>query len=308
MTESDADIFFQIDFPALLTCVLCAFSCSLVGGFLYLRGQAMMTDALSHAVLPGLTLGFILFGAISGPVMVAGALLSCFAAALLIQALIGSGKVDKGAAMAIVFTSFFALGLLLLEYGVGKRVDLDAHHALYGGLEYMYWTAPFSWETFPASLKILLAVTFITAITIYFGFRAFLSSSFDSEFASVCGFAPNLCGYVILGLAAILAVACFEAVGSILVLTFFICPPATARIFSRSTEQLLKRSVIIGVCGAILGYVLAIYVPMTLGLPYSLNAGATIAVTLGLIQGCGLMLAWGLRQNRSQGVIITDQG
>ena len=93
---------------------LCAVSCALPGCFLLLRGMSMMGDAISHAVLPGLALAFLVTHSRTSVVMFVGAALVGLMTAVFTQWLSRFGKVDRGAAMGIVFTTLFAIGLILI--------------------------------------------------------------------------------------------------------------------------------------------------------------------------------------------------
>ena len=113
------------DFHIITVGVLCAMACALPGTFLLLRRMSMMGDAISHAVLPGLAIAFLVSGSRTSWGMFFGAAVAGVLTALFTQWITKFGKVERGAAMGIVFTTLFAIGLLIIEQGAGN-VDLDA--------------------------------------------------------------------------------------------------------------------------------------------------------------------------------------
>ena len=112
MTEAD---FLAIDLPAILVAVLSATSCGLLGNFLILRRQALIGDAISHVALPGIVAGFLIAGTIATLPLMLGAMAAAVIAAGLIEIIRRAGRLESGAAMGVVFTSMFAIGIVLLE-------------------------------------------------------------------------------------------------------------------------------------------------------------------------------------------------
>jgi manganese/zinc/iron transport system permease protein len=287
----NADIFLQIDLPALLLAVLAALACALPGNFLVLRKQAMMGDALSHVVLPGLVVAFLFTGTLYPPAMMLGAAGACLLAVWLIRLFQRSSLIDSGAAMGIVFTAMFALGLLLLESRIGSRVHLDAKHALYGALELTYWPAPLSFETLPAQIKTLIILNIILLTVLLLFFKELRISSFDPEFSAVTGLKTSWIGAGLMLFVALTAVACFESVGSILVIALFVCPAATARMLCDDLRQQVVISALCAVLSALLGYMLASLLPRLLGFEHSLSAAGMIALSAGGLQLTAMLFA-----------------
>ena len=274
--------FLQIDFPALLTIIFCAISCALLGSLLLLRRESMLSDSLSHAVLPGLTGAFLLSGSIAPIYMIGGALVSCLACVTFIIIITRSANIESSAAMGVVFTSLFALGLFLLEHKIGAQIHLDAHHALYGALEMSYWPN-LTLKDLPADIPVLfIATSLIIALLILF-YTQIRTILFDTKFAQINGLKEHLFEWPFFFLVATLIVLSFNAVGAILVIALFVCPPATARLFCNNFESQLMYSAIIGISTAITGYSLASWAPLWLGFQHSLNAGGMIATISGLV-------------------------
>jgi manganese/zinc/iron transport system permease protein len=144
---TDLQSFLQIDLPAILAAVLACFSCALVGNYLVLRRLSLFGDAISHAILPGLVIAFLVSGERSGVPMLIGAVGAALVASLLIEAIGRLGRLDASAAMGVVFSILFAAGIVLLEQTRARTVHIDAEAVLYGQLEDILWLAPTSWAS-----------------------------------------------------------------------------------------------------------------------------------------------------------------
>lgn len=292
--------FLQIDLPALLVAVLSAVTCSLLGSFLVLRRQAMVGDALSHVILPGLVVAFLITGEISTWPMIIGALGSCLVAVLLMEGVRRVGGLEPGAAMGVVFTLMFAAGVVMLEQGVGTRVHLDAQHALYGALETTLWTAPTGWASLldpavwsalPRQVTALAVVALVTALLIVVFYKELRIVTFDPALATSLGMSATWISGGLLVMVAVAAVASFEAVGSILVIAMMVCPPAAARMLTDRLGVQLVLGAGLGALSGVLGYAAAAWLPLWLGAENSLSAAGMIAVVAGLVQTVAMLLA-----------------
>jgi manganese/zinc/iron transport system permease protein len=283
--------FLQIDLPALLAALLATCACALLGNFLVLRRQSLMGDAISHSVLPGIVLGFLLAGSRSTLPMFAGATLAAVAAAILVELVRRLGRLESGAAMGVVFSVFFAAGVLLIEQAAAHAIDLDAECVLYGQLEDILWLAPRGWASLldpavwadmPREVLTLAVVTLISAVVITLFYKELKLTSFDPELATTLGFPSGLFNLGLMVLVGMVAVAAFEAVGSILVIAMFICPAAAARVLTDRLARQILLSLLIAAACAIGGYVVAAFGPLWLGGDSSLAASGMIAVKTGL--------------------------
>lgn len=294
------EVFLQIDLPAILTALLIGYSCAITGSLLVLQRQVMMGDALSHVVLPGIVVGFLIAGTLSSLPIFLGALTACLIATAIISTLNRITTIEHGAIMGIVFSSMFALGIVLLEMKVGTKVHLDVKHALYGALELTYWphietfSDMFSKNGLAAmpdqlkSLGFVFICTFIFALVMFKELRLVL---FDPLYAKNSGLQVFAINTAILFFVAVTAVAAFEAVGSILVLALFVCPAATARMITDKLSTQIWMSCAFSSLAVIIGYSLAIALPELWKHQSSLNAAAMIAVTAGIIQIVAMLLA-----------------
>jgi len=291
----------SFDLPAALTAALAAVSCAILGNFLILRRESLMGDAISHAVLPGLVAAFAIAGTRATWPMFLGAAAAGFITVVLIELLRRLGRVEPGAAMGVVFSIMFALGVLLLQHAArGGQVDLDADCVLYGQLEAVFWFPPDDWpalltlETLadlPRQLVTLAVVTLLTVLFVAAFFKELRLAAFDPALATSLGFNATALHLVFMGFVAAAVVASFEAVGSILVVAMLICPAATARLLTdRLLPQILWSVAVAVLCG-LGGYILAATAPAWLGTPKALSAAGMMTVVSGVLLAGAILLA-----------------
>jgi len=284
--------FVPLSLTPLLIGIFAAVACALPGNFLVLRRQALIGDAISHVVLPGIVVAFLATGVIAAWPMMLGAAAAAVVAVILIEAIRRLGKIEPGAAMGVVFTSMFAAGVLLLEQSDTSSVHLDVEHALFGNLESLIWLDATGWSSLfdlkalrgmPVELpRIAITLVGVIIFTVIF-WRPLKLSTFDEGFARTLGIRTNVLGLGLVIVAAIAAVAAFDAVGSIIVIAMFICPPAAARLMTNRLEHQIGWSVVFAIASAVLGYVLAGYGPLWLGGRDAVSAAGMIATVSGLI-------------------------
>ncbi|MDF1856646.1 metal ABC transporter permease [Pseudooceanicola sp.] len=284
--------FVPLSLPPLLIGTLAALACALPGNFLVLRRQALIGDAISHVVLPGIVVAFLLTGRVSTWPMMLGAGGAALLAVLMIEVIRRAGKIEPGAAMGVVFTTLFAAGVLLLEQSDTSAVHLDVQHALYGNLESLIWLDALGWNSLldPVALAGLptelprMALVLVGVIGfIWLFWRPLALSTFDEGFARSLGIATGPLGLGLVVIAAMAAVAAFDAVGSIIVIAMFICPPAAARLMTNRLSLQVAWSQGFAGLAAVSGYVLAGYGPLWLGYAHAVSAAGMIATVSGLI-------------------------
>ncbi len=271
---------------------LAAMACALPGNFLVLRRQAMVGDAVAHVVLPGIVVAFLLTGRVSTWPMLLGAAGAAVLAVALIEAVRRAGRVEPGAAMGIVFTAMFATGVLVLEMSDTSGVHLDVEHALMGSLESLIWLDATGWGALldpaalaglPEELPRLAGVLAVNAILLALVWRPLVLSTFDEGHARALGLPVRALGLGLVIASALAAVAAFGAVGAILVIAMFVCPPAAARLITDRLGAQVAWSLGLAALSAVGGVVLAGYGPGWLGLPGSVSAAGMVAVMAGLI-------------------------
>lgn len=266
--------------------VLCAMACAIVGNFLVLRQMSMMGDAISHAVLPGLAMAFLLTESRAGLPMFIGAAAVGALTAVFTQWISRFGQVDRGAAMGIVFTTLFAGGLLLIAQAA-DHVDLDPGCVLYGAIELTPLDAlcTLHWgETqiqVPRAVAVLGGVFLFNLLFVLLFFKELRISSFDPELSTTLGFSAKTMHYLLMIIVAITAVASFEAVGSIIVIAMLIVPAAAAHLLTDKLGAMIAWSLAIAAFSAIAGHAAALTVPRWFGFADTSISGM-MAVTAGL--------------------------
>ena len=203
-----------IDTWIIVTGTLSAMSCALLGNYLVLRRMSMMGDAISHAVLPGLAIAFLISGSRDSLPMLVGAVGVGVLTAVLIQGINKLSGLDQGASMGVIFTSLFALGLILIRQAA-DHVDLDPGCVLYGAIELTpldVYTL-FGWEVPRAALTNGLMLLINVGFVLVF-FKELRITSFDPALATTMGISAGLMHYVLMGLVAATTIAAFESVAA----------------------------------------------------------------------------------------------
>lgn len=266
------------EWAIVLTAVLTAAACALVGTFLVLRQMALLGDAISHAVLPGIAVAFLLTGRLNSLPMLLGAGAVGLVTVALIEALYRTRRVAADSAIGVVFPALFALGVLLITTQAG-RVHLDADCVLYGEIAFV----PFNrlvWggaDLGPRALWVLGAVTLLNAALVTLCWKELKVSTFDPTLAAALGLAPGLVHYLLMGAVSVTTVAAFESVGAILVVALLIVPAATAHLLTERLGRMLALAVAAGGLAAGGGYGLARLWDASVAGCMALAAGALFA-------------------------------
>lgn len=271
------------DLPVLAAGVLASVACAIIGSFLVLRRMSLMGDAISHAVLPGIVLAFLFTDSLATWPVFAGAAVIGVVTAALTELIHRLGRVESGAAMGVVFTVLFALGVLMLERTGGRSIHLDADCVLYGAMENVLWTsAPRSWSEvftqlawsdFPRQVTTLAIVLLLNVVAIIALYKELRITAFDPDLAAAQGINPHIMHYLLMTLTAMTTVAAFEAVGSILVVAMLIVPGLCARLLSDRLAVMLWLAAGLSALAAVAGYAASARL--------NVNAAGMIGVTLG---------------------------
>ncbi len=246
------------DWWNMTTGVVCAVSCAIPGCFLLLRRLSLLGDALSHSILPGIALAFIITGSRNISFMLFGALLAAMITVFISRNIQVWGRIPEDSALGVAFTSLFALGVVLLS-GAARHVDIDPGCVLYGSLEFVSFDRiDLMGFEIPRVLVSLLVILTISIVAITTFFKELTLVSFDPTLAKTLGFLPSIISTVFLLLVSSVIVASFEAVGSILVVTMLVAPAATAHLLTDRLVPLLLFAAFQAVISAILGYLGAV--------------------------------------------------
>ncbi len=215
-------------------------TCGLIGNYLILRRMALVGDAISHSVLPGLAGAYLLSGSLTLPAMIVGAVGAGLLTTFLIEFLHTRSRIKADAAIGITFCSLFALGVVIINVFASK-VHLDAECVLYGELSYLARGAD---EVIPHQVVVMAVVAFIVAALVVLFYKELLLTSFDALLAGSQGFRPGMVHLMLMGTLSVVIVAAFESVGAILVIAMLILPGATAQLLSTRLPVCLWLSVL----------------------------------------------------------------
>ena len=247
------------DVQVVITGALAAACSAQIGVYLVLRRLAMLADALSHAVLPGIVIGFMISGSRTGPAMLTGAALAALACSASIQFLRNKAGLRNDLAIGTSFTFFFALGVILITRYAGQ-VDLDQDCVLYGELAYAP-LEPWKWGATslgPRSAWILGALFLVTYTILRLFETRWIATSFDPDYAGTIGLRTGLWHTLFMGLVALTTTLTFESVGAVLIIALLVGPPATALLLSRRLSRVFMLSLAIGVAEVCAGYGIAL--------------------------------------------------
>ncbi len=244
----------QYDFlqKALLTSVMVGIICGAIGCFIILRGMALMGDAISHAVLPGVAISYAL-----GINFFFGAVFTGVLTAMAIGFVSQNSRIKQDTSIGIMFTAAFAMGVILITV---LESSTDLYHILFGNVLAVR----------PSDMWITLAIGLVVLGSIYLFYKELLVTSFDSVMASVYGLPVRLIHYFLMALLTMVTVASLQTVGIILVVAMLITPAATAYLLTDRLSTMVFLASTIGAVSAVIG----LYFSYT----YNLASGATIVL------------------------------
>jgi manganese/zinc/iron transport system permease protein len=290
----------------IVTGSLVAITCAMIGCFLVLRKMAMLADAISHTVLLGIVGGFLITRSLEGPSLLIGAVVVGLLTALLVQVLSGKG-VQADAAIGVVFTSLFAVGVILLSVFAGN-IHLDVDHALMGEITFIPWDT-LEWngmELGPKAVWLLSFVFLVNLLIIVLFYKEFKISSFDPEMAVAIGIPVLFIHYLQMGMLSITTVASFDSVGAILVVAMLIVPASTAYLLTDKLLNMLFISAGIGVVSAISGYYMATLLNVSIAGAMATSTGILFGFTFLFSPKHGLLAKKRAQQKLSK--ISSGQG
>ena len=264
-------------------------ACGLVGNYLMLRRMALMGDAVSHSVLPGLVIAFLFTGSRGTGAMFLGALMAGLLTTVIIETIHRKTRVKQDASIGVTFTTLFAIGVVLVSV-YSSQVDLDAECVLYGEIGFI---PPLTgWAELPEPLLRMGGVAVAVAVLIVVFYKELLVSSFDAGLARSLGINTTMFHYGLMVMLSIVVVSAFEAVGSILVVAMLILPGATAGMITTRLAVVHALAVLHAALSSVLGVHLALALGCQIG-PAMVVAGAglfTLAWVFSPTQG--LLVRW----------------
>jgi manganese/zinc/iron transport system permease protein len=271
------------DDPALMivtTGALVGAAAALLGPFLILRQNAMLSDAISHSIVFGIVVVWMATGAAAGPVQILGAALTGVLTVFLTETLVASRRVKDDAAIGLVFSVLFSIGVLLLNV-YAADVHIDEHTVLLGEIGFVWLnTVDVAGYAVPRAVVWMGAMTLVNLAFVLAFWKELKLATFDPLLADAFGMMPRAMFYALLFLTSSTAVAAFDAVGAILFVAFIIAPPAAAYLLTDRLWRMVIIAVLISLASTVSGYLLAVRLDVSIG-------GMMAAMT-----GVFLILAW----------------
>lgn len=266
----------------LLTAILVAVPASLLGVFLMMRRMVMVGDAISHAVLPGIVVAYIVTESRDSFPMLVGAAVMGVVTTLFIDFLNRRIRIQQDAAIGTAFTFLFAVGVLLIAFFAGHNTDLDQDCVLYGDLETTFLDQRI-WGNYlvgTGAMLQMIPLNVIVLLTVLLAFRPLAIWSFNPDFGRILGIKIGRLQLIIMALVSLHAVFSFESVGAIMVVGMLILPAATAYLLSNRLRRVLFLSVCIGILGCVIGFSLA------------MQLNVSIAPTIVAVCGVFFTIVW----------------
>lgn len=266
----------------LLVLMIVALSSSLVGVFLVLKRMTMLANSLSHTLLLGIVLAYIILGpfsslsgeethAISLTTLLVASLATALLTTLLTQLLTHVMRLQEDASIGLVFTTLFALGIVLVT--VFTRNAHIGTEVIMGNVDALHFD----------DLKLVFWVALVDLLILGLFYKEFQITAFDGQLASALGFSPALFNYILMILVAGTAIGAFRAVGVLLVLAFLVGPPLTARLLTPHLKTLILLAAAIGVFCSLIGVALARHILSVYHAP--LSTGGLVVTLIGLTYG-----------------------
>lgn len=242
---------------ALVTAVVIGVVSGAVGCFIILRGMSLMGDAISHAVLPGVAISYIL-----GINFFVGAIIFGLLSSIIITFIKNNSIIKGDTAIGITFSSFLALGVILI--GVANS-STDLFHILFGNILAVQDID--KWLT--------IGISGIVLIVIILFFKELLITSFDTLMARAIGMKVNFYHYLLMVLLTLVSVTAMQSVGTILIVAMLITPAATAYLYTNSLRKMIILSSSLGAVSSVLG--------LFIGYSFNIAVGSSIVITSAII-------------------------
>ena len=234
---------------------LVAIACAIPGTFLVLRKMAMISDAISHSILPGIVIGFFISHDLNSPLLILFAALTGIITVVIVEYIQKTGLVKEDTAIGLVFPILFSIGVILIAKNAND-VHIDTDAVLLGELAF----APFDrlivggTDIGPKSLWIIGTILLVTVTLLITFFKELKLSTFDKGLAASLGFSPAIIHYGLMSVSSVTTVGAFDAVGAILVVALMIAPAAAAYLLTTDLKKMLALAIGFGVLSAVLGY------------------------------------------------------
>lgn len=241
-----------------LVASLVAIACAIPGTFLVLRKMAMISDAISHSILPGIVVGFFLTQDLNSPWLILLAAATGVLTVVLVEKIQNTKLVKEDTAIGLVFPALFSIGVIMIaKFANDVHLDIDA--VLLGELAFtpfdrLYFNGT---DVGPKSLWVIGVILISTLLLLFAFFKELKISTFDAGLATSLGFSPVVLHYGLMSVASVTTVGAFDAVGAILVVALMIAPAASAYLLTTDLKKMIALACAFGVFSAISGYWIA---------------------------------------------------
>jgi manganese/zinc/iron transport system permease protein len=265
MRELLQNFLYNADAIIVLVGALVGIASSLLGAFLVLRKSSLLSDAISHSVLLGIILVFLVSQNEHSPFFIVGAAVVGVLTVALTELLTASKRVKSDAAIGLVYPFLFAIAVLLINV-FARNVHIDQDAVLLGEIGFVWIdTVTIGGLEIPRAVFTMSIVTLVNLAFVILFFKELKLATFDPGLAAALGFSPTLLYYALLSLTSITAVTAFDSVGAVLLVAFVIVPPATAYLLTDKLWRMLLYGVIIAFFSSLLGYILAFTFDVSIG-------------------------------------------
>ena len=277
------------EFEIVLIGVVTAVAASIPGTYLVLRRTAMVSDAISHAILPGIVIAFFITHDLNSPLLLAAAAATGVLTVVLIEALQRSRLVPEDASIGLVFPALFSVGVILISRYAGD-VHLDTDSVLLGELAF----APFDRmilggaDLGPRALWTMGVILLLNVIAVALMWKELKLATVDPGLAALLGFSPAVINYSLMSLVSVTAVGAFDAVGSVLVVALMIAPPATAYLLVDRFAPMMWVSAASAAASAVLGYAAAHVLDVSIAGSMAVASGVLFAFAFAFAPRRGL--------------------
>ena len=281
--------------PVFAMALFVTAACALIGNYLVLRRISLVGDAISHSVLPGIAIAFIMTGSRSGTPMFIGALVAGVAATVFIEVLHSRSRLKQDAAIGITFSTLFAIGVILISIH-GAHTDLDLDCVLFGKMDFLSGREPV-FLGLPGVTVTMAVLALCVGVLIILFYKELLVSSFDPSLAASMGINPRLVHYLLMAVLSVVVVGAFTSVGAILVIAMLILPAATSCMLSDRLWVMMLLSLLHALISSLGGVHLAVALQVPTA-PASVVAGAGLFAIVWVVSPRqGLISLW-LRSRR----------
>lgn len=242
----------------LLTACLVCVTTALPGIFLVLQGIPLIADAISHAILPGIVIMFLITGNLESPLLFVGSCIAGLVTVFCIQFFINKTTVKQDAVLSLVFPAFFSLGVILISL-YARNTHLDTDMVLLGEIAFTPFNRLilFDIDFGPVALWTLSALLLFNGVAISLFYKELILVSFDPVYSRTLGFNPTILLYLLMTLTTLTCVGSFDCVGSLMTIALMITPACSAFLLAKTVREMIELTVCISICSSLIGYALA---------------------------------------------------